>query len=424
MKKKTGVPNSFGVRFLNLILILGLILIGIDQSCADGDTACPESNTIRVGLYHWAPNVEQFKFAIRNAWNEKHPDVSLEFAGFDEWDGGYMSDPTDNLDVFAFDTIFLSLFMKQGYLNPIKDSEVEGLSDFLPFLIDGSKADGKLWGIPQVTSPHVFFYRKGDTELEQVSSLSDMVKFLGTCSYIEEKPPENKGLGIALYDDSLIAILYIEALQDIHGVYTTEPSLPFEAAKLDNQAITDLRRIASMSSMKNARYYQKEPYNEYVQARWFSDGHGRATFGFTDSLSVMSRETVRNVRFKPMPLSDRGKIPPYWTVIIGINSKTEIRAMAIKLANLIASPDVLVKSIGGTGRSEHGHQYLMPSRPSAFEKLISMSSHYEAMYQLAKDADSKVLRFGPNVKKWLGQMKGTITQRVFGEPVCPDENGE
>jgi len=369
---------------------------------------------LTVGVYPWVPRVDQFKQAIEEAWKTKHPDISLKFSK--NWDGGYNDNPSQ-LDVFVFDAIFLSNFREEGYLAYIEDNEVDNLSDILKYAVDGSRSGDELYGIPQLGCASILFFRKGDEQLEKASSIAELVNVLGQCQYTNEKPPKNERLMVNVSGGTTAACLYVDTVEDVYGKYTINPPLPLEESQINNWAISNLRNVVAMASAKNALYDGKP----YIRAKWFGEGYGRATIGYTEALSAMGNAR-ENVDFKLMPFYSRqgGGVSLFYADIIGINSKTKNRALALELANLMASEDVIVKSIGSG--SNNYPQYLMPVRHSVFNTLKKEFPLYDKMYKLVTQADPKLFRLGENARNWLTNMKSKIKDTIFAS-VCVDKCG-
>ena len=70
-----------------------------------------------------------------------HPDVELQFV---DW-SCYYDDPPDDLDVFVFDSIFLSEFIEKGYLEPFPEDKIPNKEDLVPFAVEGCREGGVLF---------------------------------------------------------------------------------------------------------------------------------------------------------------------------------------------------------------------------------------------------------------------------------------
>ena len=393
----------------------GLVLL---QGCSNvatapvADPVSAASSTIRVALYPYVPRPDQFKTAISAAWQAREGGVELKFV---DWDC-YSADPPADLDVFVFDAIFFDDFHAKGFLEGIALDEVEDPADILPYALEGSQIDNELYGIPQLGCGSVLFYRQGDRQLAEATTLDEVAQAIGECTYSGVKPPPNTGLMVDLSGGTTDACLYLEAVEDIYGQYTAAPPLPPQAGKIDRWAIQNLQRLLRMASVEQARY-SGEPYQ---RAAWFGQGLGRATIGYTESMSAMGEKGRETVAFKLMPLADRSDVSLFYSDIIGINATVTNRgkrALALKLANLMASTRVMIDSIGPTPGHEDP-QYLMPVRRSVFEELEKTFPLYGKMYRMVTEGHPGLFRIGPDSRDWLAATKSQIRDEIFAAPSC------
>jgi thiamine pyridinylase len=378
----------------------------------------PLGATLKVGLYPWVPRVKQFENVVKKVWEEQgDPNVELVFVSDEVWDGGYSLAPPNDLDVFVFDAIFLEYFHARGYLDAIEEHEIEALSDILPYAIEGSRIGGKLFGIPQLGCTNMLFYRKNDIALAKARTLNEISRILGQCPYTGLTPPPNTGLLLDLSGGTTNATLYLEAVMDINGEYTSTPQLP-RMNQLNRKAIAHLQKVLSMANKRQAKSdYFKNPYQ---RASWFGKGFGRALIGFTESMSAME-VTQYQVDFKLMPLGNNPKedIALFYVDLVGVNAlsaKRGMRRAAIQLANLLASEAVMVPSLSPNYPTD-SPQYLMPVRRSVFSKLWNYPL-YRKMYRLIKHKEPKMFKIGADSRIWLNQNKQAIQDKIFDIQVC------
>ncbi len=390
-----------------------LILLAGCTAAARAPATGPAVDSLSVGIYPYVPRLEQFKTAIRTAWGERHPDVALKFASDKQWDGGYDTDPGD-LDVFVFDAILLDYFVAQGFLAAIQPDEVEDPEDYLAYALKGSRVDGTLYGLPQLGCADILFFRRGDRELAAADTLGEVLAALGECSYSEQIPPPGVGLMVDLAGGTTAACRYLDAVEDIYGLYTDDPPLAPSDDKIDSWAVANLQRVLRMASLANARYEGAA----YQRGKWFGEGRGRAVIGFTELMSEIGDATRAELEFKPMPLSDRDGVSLFYADVAGINSRVGAkRALALELANLMTSTAVMLASIGPTPQADSS-QYLMPVRHSILHRLAEDDPLYARMQQLVEQSSPRLFRIGPASRDWLKTRKKTIRQRIH-DGACP-----
>lgn len=368
----------------------------------------PVQSTLRVGLYPYVPRLDQFKTAIQAAWQQVEPGVTLEFV--DDWDGGYKKDPGD-LDVFVFDAVFFGYFHSQGWLAPLAATDIDDLADFLPYAIEGVRKGDSYYAIPMLGCASILFYRRDDSALARVKTLSELDKVLGQCTYTSQIPPDERGLMIDLAGGTTNACYYVDAAASVTGQWPV--SLPPRPEDLNRQAIANLQLLLRISSFYNGT---QDPSAAYQRAAWFAQGFGRGLVGYTESMSVMG--PARNeVDFKILPLSDRATSRPlFYSDVIGINPNSARKQMAVELANLMASTEVMVASTGPDGGISA--QYLMPARPSIFQKLGQGDPIYRKMYEMVEAADPILLDLGPESRPWINAMKDAIEGAVQSNYAC------
>lgn len=391
-------------------VVLVLALSGLTPPA----TALAESLT--VGLYPYVPRLQQFQDAVKQAWSEVEPTVELHFLSTSQWDGGYDMNPPASADVFVFDAMFLNYFREQGYLTTIAENEISDLSDFLPYALDGVKTSSGYSAIPLLGCTNILFYQKTDTAVANADTLDELDAVLGQCSYTSQIPPDRRGLMIDMAGGTTNAslYLYIEA-----GIDNTWPvPLPQSKADLDPTAVALQRKMLAMASYYNGT---EDPGSEYGRANWYSHGWGRATVGFTESMSAMSEATRQATDFKLFPASNNTGAPNlFYSDVIGVNTTTASRGtrdMAVKLANVMASSDVVTASIGPGGGSAYP-QYLMPARTSVFQTLGRNFPKYQDMKELVDASNPVLFSLDADARTWLSSMKNVIKTEAREDYAC------
>jgi len=385
---------------------------GTGAPAATGDGSSPTADgTLTVGLFPWVPRLRQFETVIAAAWEERHPGVPLEFV---LWDC-YSSDPPRDLDLFVFDAVFRDYFQRRGYLQPLAENELERPADVLPYALQAARAGGTLSGIPQLGCASLLFYRRGDGAMKAARDLGDVVAALGEGAYAGLKPPPGKGLLVDLSDPTADACLYVEALVDTYGTYSADPPLPPDVGWLDPWAVDNVRALLNMASRRQARYVSDE---QFRRAAWFGQGFGRAYIGYSESLALMGQASRSDVAFKLMPMSQRANVPLFYVDLIGVNRALGVgpeRALAVELANLMASTDVLVAAMG-PWQGDASPQYLFPVRRSVFRALEQRFPLYGDLEELSAGAETRPFLLGAGSRPWLWTIGADIRRQVFATP--------
>lgn len=392
----------------SLVLFLCLVFFTINGAVA--------SISLKVALYPSVPRVAQFKEVIENEWEKVAPEVTIDWVDTG-WDGGYSSDPDSSFDVYVFDATFLTYFRSKGWLLGLQKSQVEDFDDILEYAAKGVQDNGFVYAIPQIGCANILYYYKNDQAVAKAATVEDVNSAIGSCVFFGKIPSTITGLMADFSGGTTNACYYV---QSVHERLNEFPiPLPQNPEEVDKIAISNLKDIVDSSSFKNVYYKQAFLY---TRAGWFGQGHGRAFVGFTESLSNIDPGQLDNIAFKVMPWSDNitgNSSPLFYSDVIGIQPDTQKRGTeeyAIKLANLIASTDVIVQCFGPYG--SQGPQYLMPVRHSAFQELGSKFPLYSKIYSMVTGVNPILIDLGTEAKNWLGNMKSTIKNMVMADPKC------
>lgn len=371
---------------------------------AEAREAAAETKLV-VGLYPYVPRLGQFRSAISEAWAKVQPSVPLTFLSSQQWDGGYSTDPPPQADVFVFDAMFFDYFRSQGWLEPMKVDEIDDLGDFVAYAIEGVKVEEQYFAIPQLGCANILFYLQDDLPLAAATTLSQIKDALNQCTYTSEIPPDRRGLMVDLAGGTTNADLYLDAVNSITGQYP--PPLPWNQAQINQDAISNVRLLLAMASYRNG---SADPAQPFERGMWFSQGWGRALIGYTEAMSVMSPATLSGLGFKVMPLSDDDQTALFYADVIGVSSATTgrgTRELAVQLANLMASSQTMLASIGPDSGNPYP-QFLMATRPSVFRALASSFPIYKRMYGLIEEYKPVMFKINARSRDWLTTMKDTI----------------
>ena len=396
--------EKIGLLMAGLLIVALLVYLehsNVPQS-PDGEY------TLNIALYPYVPRLNQFKETISDHWERHYPDVALNFV---DWDC-YSEDPPNDLDVFVFDAIFFQYFVSKDYLKPIKISEIDDWADILEYALEGSQISGVYYGIPQFGCTNILYYREGDKALKNAHTLSEVYGALGDCSYTGVRPPPGKGLMVDLSGGTTDSCLYLATVELMACQYTVSPDLP-DVNHLNEGAVANLQTLVKMAGKEQAGYEAKS----YERALWFGEGSGRATIGFTESMSVMEKECLDSIEFKLMPFTDNQcDFSLFYIDIIGINSTItdpERMDFALKLANLVGSSEVMTDSL--KAQEYDNPQYLLPVRKSVFVNLQKDYPLYKRIYELLLKSNPKTFHIGPSSREWLNQNKDGIKEQILGK---------
>jgi thiamine pyridinylase len=394
------------MKFKLNIYIVKILFIFIFVVCSQVQA---ENTTLKVGLYPYVPRIEQFKNAIQAQWQIVQPNVDLVF--FTDWDGGYDSSPPDDLDVFVFDAMLFENFRSNGFLEPMEASEISNLDDFVSYAIKGVQYNGKYYAIPQLGCANILFYKKTDHALANAKSISELNSVLNQCRYTSQVPPDVRGLMLDMKGGTTNATFYLDIAHSMNNIYP----LPLPSKdELNPDVIQGMRSLLAMASYENAT---ESPPKQYGRAKWFSDDYGRALIGYTEHMSAMSASTRSSIEFKPLPMTNNNNPPIYYADVIAVNTKSKSRSLAVQLANVMASKETMIASIGPDTTNRYP-QYLMATRPSVFTTLGKDFPIYNEMYSMLNSSNPIMFKLAANSREWLGNMKNVIREDARDQYAC------
>lgn len=391
------------------LVVLGSLFVGLATNA--------HAATLRVALYPYVPRYGQFKAVIEQKWKAIEPAVGLDWVPPADWDGGYEKDPQASFDVYVFDAINLDYFRTHQWLLGLQPTEVDNFADLLSYAAAGVQSGGLVYAIPQLGCGDILFYKKADGALAKAATLSEVTAALTSCTYYGEAPPQGTGLMVDLAGGTTRASTYVEGE---HGRLNQFPvPLPQSPAQVNRTSIAAIQKVMASASIEDALYSGD---NDYQRAAWFNSGLGRAYIGFTESMSQLDPSVLEQIAFKPMPWSDNtagNGSPLFYSDVIGVHPATVgrgTRDLAVKLANLMASTEVIVASFGPY--QGKGPQYLMAVRHSAFQALGADYPIYKDLYAMVGGVTPILFNLGADSKTWLGSMKAAIGRLIIADPAC------
>jgi thiamine pyridinylase len=392
------------VTFRALVFGSAVILFLLAPACRGQDRTAPTK--LKIALYN--ASREAFQKHIEASWNRTHPaGPGLEFVAWD----CYSALPTDGLEVFELDALFLDEIVHGDFASQLSPEEIAHSDDLLPFALEGSKVDGKIYGIPRLSCAPLLFYRTDDQKLAAAVGIDDLYKEIGDTKPNEE-PPAGRGLLMDLTGGTTCACLYLDALADTRKVYTVPLDMP-PVAELDKDVLKHLHELAAMAG-KSA--LEETPLGKKHQ-QLFSDGRGRAFVGYSECLHDLSADARKAVHVRDLPLGPSNAENLFFVDTICVSRKLtpERRKLAVELANLCASAEEVLEVLRPA--KEAAPLYYFPARKSVLDdaSLHKSAPLYDELSNIILH-DPKAFRLGADVRKWLKDTKGTIKKDIQGSP--------
>ena len=333
--------------------------------------------------------------------------MKLHFA---DWDC-YESDPDPSLDVFVFDSIYLSSFVEEGYLTPIPEEKIQDKEDILPFALDDCISKGELYALPQMLCTDLLYTRKSDSDLTGVSDIEGLYGILGDRKTQSVIPDEDEGLLIDLSGTILTkTVLYLDALMDEQQEYTDYAELPSESS-LSAAALKRLHTLWKMGGNEQVSYLP-EDNDSFIRARWFAEGKGRAFIGYPETMNAMG-DYADDVIVRCFSYGPEKNIPLFYTDMVGIRSgiENEKKELAFELANILISGDVFTR-ISLPADEGGSPQYLLTSRRSVYDRLSAEYPIYGRLKEIVDSEDNHVFRIGAKAREFITAMEEAL------DPFC------
>ena len=340
----------------------------------------PEPVTLRVSLYKTLPDYEGFEKKIAECWNEKHPEVKLEFA---DWDC-YSGDVPEDLDVFVIDAISLDAYAGKGVLLPLSKEEIRDYEDLIPSFAEGCRVDGTLYVVPQLLCTELLYTRKEDTALKDVQSIDELREALEDRELILEKM------------SALAQVCrYLQALMDENKQYMDHFPV-IEKGKLSGTAADSLRKMRELY-LPDPEGVSKES-GWYPSARLFAGGRGRAYIGYSEAMDVMG-EKASDMDFRLFSMTNGENIPVFYVDAAAVNAKIaeEKRGLALEFLNMITGRELLARVLANDGNP----RYLLSARYSVYDELGAGDLIYAKLKTVAAVPRAFVFRIKPDGDAYL-----------------------
>ena len=138
---------------LSLLMMFGMGSTNVYAAQPD------ETNTtLNVALYGYVPDTERFEKAVQESWEKAEPNVTLNFVNWD----CYEEEPTENVDVFVFDAIYLNDYIEKRVFNYLLEkNSIEDSEDILDFALNGCTRNNDIYAVPQIICTNCYTIEKG-----------------------------------------------------------------------------------------------------------------------------------------------------------------------------------------------------------------------------------------------------------------------
>jgi len=364
-----------------LLFLLTLMMTPFGQSSAQ------DPEVLTLALYPNVPDIERFKSVIREEWAQRHPEIRLEFSDWDCYSGTL----PENVDVFAYDAIYLREYQEKGLLLPLSENEINAIDDFYPFAIDACTTDGVIHAVPEFLCSEFLYTRKDDTDLGDVENIRKLYDVLGTFDTKAGLLPLDEGLLVNIPDKMSASFWLVQAIVDAEQT-EYDITFPITSDETPPEAANSLHMVRRMAGFEDMTL-KPENNNAYIYGEWFADGVGRAFIGFSEAMSVMG-DMADEMDFRLYSMTEEKNIPLFYADLASVNAKISEgkRGLAVELLNLITSTDVLVRAIS-PAKSGQRYQYLLSARESFYDVIGQNDMIYTELETFVSDPDNRIFMY-------------------------------
>jgi thiamine pyridinylase len=374
---------------------------------------------LRVVLYPIIPAFTDYMFQIKTGFEDSPDgrDIQIEFQ--DLTDGYY--DPTQKnfiesaqADVYEIDSVFLSDFVSTGKIQQLPSQLVPNSGEFLANGQNAAQFQNKWYGVPHWVCGNLLFFKKGDSNLATVRTLSELQTAIGTTHQA------GMGLFIDLKGKSTLGEFYLMSLFDRYQTFSQVQShlTPYDSTIEDN-----LKRVGSLCDAgfcRNGNYHQAIGF----YGSQFVRGRARAFVGYSESLYYMLWEaenacavkekcyTDADLSVAEVPLDDHGSKQMSWVDLLTIDKGCDGQCLsdATAFVSYVNSHVTQVRALTG-----YPPRYLLPARSSVYSdpSMQKAAPLYQQIRPIIEKAETPT---APKLDQTLRTYGATLDQNLPAPP--------
>lgn len=111
---------------------------------------------IIIALFRSVPNWTRYRARVETRLRARFPTATFTFVEFDCY---RERRPPANVDIFAYDNIFLRSYIRENLVRPLQVKDIHTLDDFYPFALNACTFQNTFYGIPYLACQHGLFYK-------------------------------------------------------------------------------------------------------------------------------------------------------------------------------------------------------------------------------------------------------------------------
>ena len=253
-------------------------------------------------------------------------------------------------DIFYVDSAWSPIFIDKGALYPISElADQSFINQFYPFLLEPFKKDGKLYGLPKDWSMLALFYNKKLFEQAGLTKPPETWEELEQYAKIIADKTGKPGLAIYLGGFNRYVPVAVS-----NGAPKPWFEKPEDAAWFDNPVVKETLTWYINLYKKGKIEREEQGLTPYVVqpgdvgAGWLGDAFGQQEVAMVISGNWMIpflADQFPDFKYgedwdiAPVPAGKEGRVTMAYTVILGINAKSEHPQEAWKFVEFLLGPD-------------------------------------------------------------------------------------
>ena len=370
-----------------------------ETSAADGTRVIPSegepapedaaaeagTQTVSVAVYPYIPDRELFVRVLTQQWEALEPEVSLSFVEWDCYEDPY----PQQIDVMMFDAMFTTYLAENGYIQPIREEDLQDRDGILPFAVEGAYHNGELYGVPYLVCADFLVHRTDDAQMAAVRNMKELADLIR----VRKQTDPSDGLACKYY--SHYPYYYLDALIDFSGDYTVFGEAP-------DTAVPDAAICARLDEIEQSLPGNVELDDLMKDSRrcgLFNDGVCSAYYGYSEDMSRM-KDVQDEITIRTISFSETENIQLFFADIAAMGAHVSDPArqeLCIRLMNLIGSEAFQQELCFGT----ENVQYMLPARKGAYVLAQEQYPLYGQLKVLVEDERNRIGRFGKDVHTYL-----------------------
>ncbi|WP_116049392.1 extracellular solute-binding protein [Amycolatopsis palatopharyngis] len=335
---------------------VGAVACAPAQSGPAGEGGDARTGTLRVWLFdeaNRAPKEAVVNEAIAE-FEAAHEgvDVDVQWVAVegraDKFSGAF-NDPSNAPDVAEFGNTDVASYVETGAMADLT-SDIESWehgADLLPSVLETTKVDGKVYGLPWFTGVRALYYRTDVFDELGMRPPATMDELADTAREIRKQKPELYGISVGgKYTYAMLPFLWAHG-----GELATQESDQWRASLSSDAAQRGVSAYTELISADICPPQQCADMTGTQSVQAFSGGKAAMTIGGDFNRKAIEEGLGDTFGVVPLPGTDKGSIAPAFAGgnLLGVFDASERRGLAVEFTQLLGSPEYQSKMYDAMG---------------------------------------------------------------------------